>query len=115
MLNETAAAVTKETEVTFTLEGCEEGILITAEGEGAHASTPEEGKNALTALLMLITKLPLASCPQMDAVKGLVKLFPHGDTRGNAVGIAMSDEVSGELTLAFDMLQVECRALRRCI
>ena len=27
----------------------------------------------------------LASCPQMDAVKGLVKLFPHGDTRGNAV------------------------------
>ena len=53
MLNETAAAVTKETEVTFTLEGCEEGILITAEGEGAQASTPEEGKNALTALLML--------------------------------------------------------------
>ena len=111
VLNETAAAVTKETEVTFTLEGCEEGILITAEGEGAHASTPEEGKNALTALLMLITKLPLASCPQMDAVKGLVRLFPHGDTRGNAVGIAMSDEVSGELTLAFDMLQVDAEHL----
>ncbi len=45
----------KETEVTFTFTGCEEGVLITAEGEGAHASTPEEGKNALTALLMLIT------------------------------------------------------------
>ena len=84
VLNETAAAVTKETEVTFTFTGCEEGVLITAEGEGAHASTPEEGKNALTALLMLITKLPLASCPQMDAVKSLVKLFPHGDTRGKS-------------------------------
>ena len=78
----------KKQRLQFIFTGCEEGVLITAEGEGAHASTPEEGKNALTALLMLITKLPLASCPQMDAVKGLVKLFPHGDTRGNAVGIA---------------------------
>ena len=111
VLNETAAAVTKETEVTFTFTGCEEGVLITAEGEGAHASTPEEGKNALTALLMLITKLPLASCPQMDAVKSLVKLFPHGDTRGKALGVAMSDEVSGELTIAFDLLHVDAESL----
>ena len=111
VLNETAAAVTKETEVTFTFTGCEEGVLITAEGEGAHASTPEEGKNALTALLVLITRLPLASCPQLNAVKSLVKLFPHGDTRGKALGIAMSDEVSGELTLAFDMLQVDAEHL----
>ena len=60
---------------------------------------------------MLITKLPLASCPQMDAVKSLVKLFPHGDTRGKALGVAMSDEVSGELTIAFDLLHVDAESL----
>lgn len=106
-LEKTAARVEKETGISFTFEADSEQIHITAQGEGAHASTPEEGKNALTGLLVFLTHLPLAPCPQMAAVKNLLKLFPHGDTRGEALGIAMEDELSGALTLAFDMLTVE--------
>lgn len=105
-LEETAAKVEAETGITFGFEGNFPVVSITAQGEGAHASTPQEGKNALTGLLLYLTRLPLVQCPQMDKINSLVKLFPHGDTRGKAAGIAMEDELSGPLTLAFSMLTV---------
>ena len=80
---------------------------ITAIGAGAHASTPEAGKNALTALLTLVSRLPLADCPQAEYVKKLVKLFPHGDVNGKALGIDMKDDLSGEMTVAFSMLKID--------
>ena len=33
--------------------------------------------------------------------------MPHGDTSGDALGIAVKDEKSGELTLAFSMLDLK--------
>ncbi len=110
-LVETAKEVEKDTGISFSFEETEEGMGITAQGAGAHASTPQEGKNALTGLLLYLTRLPLADCPQMDAVRSLVKLFPHGDTKGRAVGINMEDEISGELTLAFSMLTIGADSL----
>lgn len=110
-LEETAAEVEKETGISFILEGNFPVMSITAQGGGAHASTPQEGKNALTGLLVYLSRLPLAECPQMDAVKSLIKLFPHGDTCGQAAGIAMEDELSGALTLAFSMLTVSSDSL----
>ena len=47
----------------------------------------------------------------MKAVRSLLKLFPHGDTQGMAVGIHMADEISGALTLAFSMLTVGADSL----
>ena len=35
-------------------------ISVDVRGQAAHASTPQEGKNALTAALRLISELPLA-------------------------------------------------------
>ena len=60
---------------------------------------PWKGKNALTGLLSLIERLPLAECGQVKAVRALNRLMPHGDWYGEALGIKMSDEESGELTL----------------
>ena len=111
ILEETAAVVGAETGISFTFEENDAAFLITAQGEGAHASTPFEGKNALTGLLSYLTRLPLAKCPQMDALGSLLKLFPHGDTSGKAAGIAMEDELSGALTLAFSMLTVSADRL----
>ena len=61
---------------------------------------------ALTALLLLISRLPFAPCAQIEALHSLVKLFPYHDTSGEALGVAMEDELSGALTLAFDLLEV---------
>lgn len=98
--------VEKETGVSFEIQGKGNTLEITAIGEGAHASTPKEGKNALTALLYLMTRLPFAPCDQIEAVNALTELFPWWDTSGKALGIDMEDELSGELTLAFTLLTV---------
>ena len=49
-------------------------------------STPWKGKNALTGLLALIERLPLAECGQLKAVRALNHLMPHGDWFGAATG-----------------------------
>ncbi|HIQ74906.1 MAG TPA: dipeptidase PepV [Candidatus Cottocaccamicrobium excrementipullorum] len=110
-VTEIARAVEEETGVHFVVTQKEAVSEIAAEGKGAHASTPEEGINALTGLLTLLVRLPLAPCGQVDALKALTELFPHGDTRGEALGIAMKDELSGELTLAFSLLTVDDSSL----
>lgn len=105
-LEEAAKSVTADTGVTFEFVCADTMCNITAVGEGAHASTPSEGKNALTALLKLLLSIEFASSPQMDCLKNLYELMPHGDVCGKALGIQMEDEVSGNLTLAFSMLDV---------
>ena len=86
----------------------EEGddLRIICRGKGAHASLPEEGNNAITALLDLLAALPLAKVASTAALHGLNALFPHGDYAGKALGVAQADELSGPLTLAFSLLEV---------
>lgn len=106
VMEKAAEAVTGETGIRFEFEVEEDSATITAIGEGAHASKPEEGNNALTGLLVLIQRLPFAACEQISTIGRLLELIPHGDTSGNALGIAMSDEISGDLTLAFSLLTI---------
>lgn len=104
---EAAAGETEEqTGIRFQFDAEEESTTITAIGAGAHASTPQDGNNALTGLIFLLLRLPFAPCEQLDALGKLAELLPHGDTKGEALGIAMSDEISGPLTLAFSLLKV---------
>ena len=92
--------------VTFDVTSENGYLKLEAIGESAHASTPEKGINALTALLTLIEKMDLADCGQMQMVKALNKMMPHGDHHGAALGVDHEDEISGKLTLAFTMLDV---------
>ncbi|WP_349947873.1 dipeptidase PepV [Lacrimispora sp. BS-2] len=105
-LEHAAAECEKRTGIRFELKMDEDTATITAIGESAHASLPEEGNNALTGLLLYLTELPLAECGQMTMIRRLLELIPHGDTSGEALGIAMKDELSGSLTLAFSLLKI---------
>ncbi len=108
-MEKTAGEVRAETGIAFLLEPVSadgKAVKITAVGENAHAASPQTGNNALTGLLTYLLRLPLAPCPQLTALKNLLGLMPHGDVNGRAMGIALSDEISGELTLAFTMLKV---------
>ena len=80
---------------------------ITIIGESAHASTPELGKNAGLAAMMLVSKLPLASCECLDYVKKIPQLFPYGVTDGSGIGIKMCDEESHDLTCTLDLYHVD--------
>ena len=81
-------------------------VRIVALGKSAHAMAPEDGVNALTALLELLGVLPLADGESKNAIHALLELMPQKDTRGTGLGIAQSDELSGELTVAFSLLDI---------
>ena len=86
-------------------------IAIEAQGAGAHAASPENGNNAITAALELAASMHLPDCPQVAGIRALSKLFPHGDTAGAGLGVAMSDEISGALTLSLDIISVSTTGL----
>lgn len=93
----------EETHTQFTIEETEFGYLVTILGTSAHASTPEMGNNALTAMLALFARLPLSPGIGHTMLKTLHSLFPHGDWEGKALGVKMEDAVSGKLTLTADL------------
>ncbi len=115
-LREMAERVNGDTGVTFTITAVspeEAGIktaaagpvlLAEARGRAAHASTPQEGKNALTAMIRLAAELPLAPSQGQRALQALNELFPYEDTCGNALGIYREEPQSGAVTMCFSIL-----------
>lgn len=85
-----------------------EGSILTLEalGQQSHASRPDDGRNAITATLEVLARLPLAEDAATETVRNLNRLFPYGDNAGRALGIAMEDEVSGKLTLTLSLLTI---------
>ena len=92
--------------VDFTLSSVPNGIRIDAKGVNAHASTPDLGDNALTALIKVLSLLPDCGEAQ-EKLRGLYKAFPYRETNGASAGLEMRDDISGALTLAFDILNLE--------
>jgi len=112
LIHAAAQLVTAETGITFELSE-ENGVAkITANGESAHGSMPMDGSNALTGLLTLLCRLPLAQDGATERIHALNELFPHGDWRGMAAGIARHDDLSGDTTLACTVLHLEANELR---
>lgn len=100
-----AAAKAQDSGVTFTVTQEGENVLVLCEGKGAHASTPNEGVNAQTALIKLLCSLDLQGS-NAENLKKLAQLFPHGDNCGQALGINISDDISGDLTMTFSVLDM---------
>lgn len=85
-----------------------ERIQIKALGVGGHAMEPEKSRNAITALLSVLYICPLKEdLGSTKAVRALFELMPPKDTRGAGLGIEMKDDLSGELTVAFTMLNLD--------
>lgn len=94
---------------------CSEGVPIykvDVMGKAAHASTPQEGKNALTAALRLISRLPLADTEQTRALRALDVLFPYEDVCGKSLGIYREEAQSGAVTLCFSILNCTIEGLQ---
>ena len=85
-------------------------LHISVDGKNAHASTPEQGRNALTCLLELLTCV-LEDCQQAQAVRRLAKRFPYGETDGKSCGIQAADEISGALTLVLSVMHMDRKGM----
>ena len=105
LLSEYSRQFSDKTGVSFHCEPDGPSFRITARGVGTHASYPEDGNNALTALLQLVSALPLSPSAGHDRLRKLAALVPHGDYLGKALGVAMSDPLSGPLTCNLGLLE----------
>ena len=76
-------------------------ITISCVGKPAHASTPESGINAVTALISLLNRII-----ENATLAGLEGLFPFGETDGKSVGLKCSDE-HGALTAVFSIFNYD--------
>lgn len=92
-----------------------ENVLIECTGKAAHASTPEGGANAVTGLLALLSRLPLAECGQSGIIRGLAAQFPFGECDGASCGLKASDEKSGALTCVFSIFSMSETACGGCV
>ncbi|MCL2124764.1 MAG: Sapep family Mn(2+)-dependent dipeptidase [Oscillospiraceae bacterium] len=80
-------------------------IIIESKGVSSHAASPESGVNAQTALIRMLAAMPFAQSAGFEYICALDRLLPHGDNGGHALGVAMSDELSGGLTVNFGVLR----------
>jgi succinyl-diaminopimelate desuccinylase len=71
-------------------------LLVTARGVGAHASTPEEGRNAAVILANALLSLNEFAGPSRRIVEAIQ--FWGADTTGGSLGIAGTDGVASPLT-----------------
>lgn len=109
---EQAEAAVRETEektgAIITLQADGDGLGVHVKGQTGHAAMPSSGSiNALTALLDLTRRLPLADNETNRVLRALAALFPFGDFHGQALGVDLKDEESGELTISLDMLSLK--------
>ena len=106
-VGDTLAKIADETGIAFSARAEGSGCRILAKGVGGHAAMPSTGNNAITGLLKLLAALPLADCDSTAAIRSLAALFPHGDWDGKALGMALSDEISGSTTMSFNLLKLD--------
>ena len=90
----------------ISLEEPDEGKLkITVIGKSTHGSTPERGENAIATLLAVLS--PLAESDELISKLSCLQQLFCTDHNGQAAGIAISDEVSGKLTINLGVLNYE--------
>lgn len=85
----------------------EGGVQIKFKGASAHASTPEEGCNAVTGMLTYLNALTFANEKEQETIAALCRLFAHGESNGKGVNLEIKDTKSGALTCAFSVFAME--------
>lgn len=112
VLSDLCKKAEEKTGVRFSVTEDGSVITINAKGKGAHASTPENGDNAITAIIELLTSMPCAKSEGFERLCAVNKLFPHNDHIGAGCGVNMSDELSGSLSMAFTIFEYNTTSLK---
>ncbi len=77
----------------------DEYLEVMAEGKSVHAMQPEVGENAILKLVDVVSKLDYAPLDLKYWLEDFYRAFKY-ETNGETLGIACSDDISGDLTIA---------------
>ena len=104
-----AEAASKIAAEKVTVTPIEGGIRVEAEGVAVHGSTPELGENAIGRLAMALAQLPFTG--ETGECLAFLSERLGMETRGESLGLAMRDAVSGDLTMNIGVASFENDAL----
>ena len=82
---------------------------VRAKGVSAHASTPEEGENAIVVLTKYLARILPEEDPYKNVFRRIYRAFELND--GNGLGIACSDEPTGRLSLNLGIIKGDKKGL----
>ena len=82
-----------------------DGLMVLSRGDAAHASTPEKGLNAATALIDLLTSN--FALPTMGTIPAFISHYIGTDTDGVMLGIKTRDKESGPLTVNVGTVHID--------
>ncbi len=85
--------------------GTDSCVNVACHGVSAHGSTPELGKNAICLLATALQKLDLSDCPTTSAIN-FISTYICGESDGLSLGLSMSDDASGSLTLNLGVIEL---------
>ena len=95
-------------------EAKDEHIEVIAQGKSAHGSRPEDGINAAAEMVMFLNTLPLGAGDAENAVRALAEKIGL-DTDGKKMGLDVSDELSGALTLNVGAVHADGKRVKAVI
>lgn len=107
------AAICAMTADGIRITAIDDGLKLEASGMSAHGSTPEKGVNAITKLAAFLAALPLDSGSAQFA-RFIAENYAQG-TRGEALGIALEDTVSGGMAVNLGTARTENGAATLCV
>lgn len=111
LIQKSISAYTCPIGATLRCEAEGSNVRILASGRCAHGSKPEQGINAMAALLQYLNTLPLAAGGAENAVYALAEKI--GTTlHGENIGLNLSDEKSGQLTLNLGTISLKDGVLK---
>lgn len=79
--------------------------VLTVEGVSVHGMEPDKGKNAGIALASFLNQFGMNQHAE-SFIKFIVENF-KGDSRGKKLGVAYSDDITGDLTINLGIMQYE--------
>ena len=85
------------------------GLFVEAEGVNAHGGTPGLGENAIGRLVQALNTLPFEG--EMAEILRFLSEKLGMETDGASAGIALEDDVSGQLTLNWGILEADDSAM----
>ena len=98
-----AAAELTQNGLLFNINADSDKLSIECKGKAAHASTPEEGVNAASGLITLLTR---ALGNDAGSLTAFLNAAIGLDYTGVTMGVACCDEPSGSLTLNLGVVQI---------
>lgn len=85
-------------------------FIIKSYGKSAHGSVPHEGKNAISQLIKLLSKLGFQT--ELKVLLELLEKYFSNDTSGVSLDINMKDDISGKLTVNLGTINGDCNEVK---